>query len=423
MVRLGRLVLVAVVVASGLVVSAPTLAPATPVRAGGELVPDLAMAPIGDFRIEWVNGRRLLRFTAMMVNVGAGHFELRGSRADTSQPMRMTQVTYASTARDAAVVRQIPTDAVASFAGDGHGHWHVNEMMRYDMWGDGGTFRGAKVGFCFLDSDPWATSLPGSNGSYYTGSMCTTTPSSLSNRMGISVGWGDEYEWYLAWQWVDITSVPAGTYTVRASVDPYSFFTESDEVNQCAWARVSFGGVSNAVTVGATGRTCVNDISDSMFAADIAWAYAAGITVGCAPNLFCTSSAVTREQMASFFARAMQLPAATSDYFTDDSGSSHQADINRAAEAGITAGCAPARFCPRATLTREQMASFLARALALPASTTDHFTDDEGSQHEADINRVADAGITGGCAPNRFCPSAIVSRGQMAAFLHRAFGD
>ena len=35
--------------------------------------------------------------------------------------------------------------------------------------------------------------------------------------MGISVGWGDEYEYYLAWQWVDITNVPAGTYTVRAT--------------------------------------------------------------------------------------------------------------------------------------------------------------------------------------------------------------
>ena len=47
-------------------------------------MPDLAVAPLGDFRIEVVNGRRLLRFTAMMVNVGAGHFELRGSRASTS---------------------------------------------------------------------------------------------------------------------------------------------------------------------------------------------------------------------------------------------------------------------------------------------------------------------------------------------------
>ncbi|MGI8830728.1 MAG: hypothetical protein ACR2I5_13295 [Candidatus Limnocylindria bacterium] len=43
------------------------------VAAGAEAVPDLAMAPLSDFQIQWVNGRRMLRFTAMMVNVGDGH--------------------------------------------------------------------------------------------------------------------------------------------------------------------------------------------------------------------------------------------------------------------------------------------------------------------------------------------------------------
>jgi hypothetical protein len=403
------------------------LTPATasliaPRAAGGatELQPDLAMAPLGDFHVEVVNGRRLLRFTAMMVNVGAGHFELRGARASTSQPMRMTQVLYASTARNAAVTQQIPTNAVASFAGDGHGHWHVNEMMRYDMWGTGGTFRGAKVGFCFLDSDPWATTLPGYNGSYYRGSMCSTNPGVLSNRMGISVGWGDEYEYYLAWQWVDITNVPAGTYTVRATVDPYGFFTESNETNQCAWARVRFGASGGSVAVEASARTCVNDISTSIFANDIAWAYDQGITVGCAPNLYCTSSVVSREQMASLLARALRLPTATRDYFSDDNDSDHEGDINRIAAAGITAGCTATRFCPRASVTREQMASFLARAFGLPAATRDYFADDSDSMHEAAINRIAQAGITGGCATSRYCPRSNVTRGQMAAFLHRA---
>ena len=66
------------------------------------------------------------------------------------------------------------------------------------------------------------------------------------------------------------------------------------------------------------------------------------------------------------------------------------------------------------------MASFLVRAFHLPATSTDFFTDDEGSQHEGSINRLAAAGITGGCGPSTFCPRASVTRGQMAAFLHRA---
>ncbi|MGH2384482.1 MAG: S-layer homology domain-containing protein [Candidatus Limnocylindria bacterium] len=419
---MGKRRLAGICLALALAVGA-TLAPGVerqPARAGGERLPDLAMAPLEDFQIQWVNGRRLLRFTAMMVNNGPGHFELRGSLANTSQRMSMRQVIFDDAG---GVAREVATNAVASYAGDGHNHWHVDEMMRYDMWGPSGTFRGAKVGFCFLDSDPWNTALPGARSApFYRASMCSTNPSALSNRMGISVGWGDEYEWYLAWQWVDITSVTPGTYTVRANVDPYGFFIEGNETNQCAWARVSFGGSSNAVSVHSKGSTCVNDIDGSIFADDIAWAYDNGITTGCAPDLFCTESRVTREQMASFLARAMHLPPATRDYFTDDSSSIHEADINRVAEAGITTGCSATRFCPTLVVTREQMASFLARALELPAATRDHFSDDSSSLHQADINRVAEAGVTTGCGGTRYCPTQPVRRGQMAAFLRRAFG-
>ena len=40
---------------------------------------------------------------------------------------------------------------------------------------------------------------------------------------------------------------------------------------------------------------------------------------------------------------------------------------------------------------------------------------------EAAINRVYAAGITSGCGPARYCPTELVTRGQMAAFLQRAF--
>jgi hypothetical protein len=65
------------------------------------------------------------------------------------------------------------------------------------------------------------------------------------------------------------------------------------------------------------------------------------------------------------------------------------------------------------------MAAFLVRALDLPATTTDHFTDDEDSTFEKDIDRLAASGITKGCSATRFCPDDDVTRGQMAAFLHR----
>jgi spore germination protein YaaH len=162
------------------------------------------------------------------------------------------------------------------------------------------------------------------------------------------------------------------------------------------------------------------DIVDSPFRADILWIANNGISAGCGVERFCPKSSVTREQMASFLARALHLPAPTRDWFTDDETTAHEGDINRLAEAGITGGCASGRFCPKASVTREQMASFLARAFDLPRAAADFFGDDNSSQHEGDINRVAQAGITGGCASNRYCPTSTVTREQMAAFLHRA---
>ena len=65
----------------------------------------------------------------------------------------------------------------------------------------------------------------------------------------------------------------------------------------------------------------------------------------------------------------------------------------------------------------------LARGLSLPATTTDRFIDDEGSVFENAINKIAAAGITQGCNPptnNRYCPTDLVTRGQMAAFIKRS---
>jgi hypothetical protein len=70
------------------------------------------------------------------------------------------------------------------------------------------------------------------------------------------------------------------------------------------------------------------------------------------------------------------------------------------------------------------MAAFLARALDLTDDGGGNtFTDDDGSVFEADIAKLAAAGITKGCNPptnDRFCPESNVTRGQMAAFLRRA---
>jgi hypothetical protein len=95
--------------------------------------------------------------------------------------------------------------------------------------------------------------------------------------------------------------------------------------------------------------------------------------------------------------------------------------------AGITRGCNPPvndRYCPGEPVTRGQMAAFLARAYGLSSgASSDLFVDDNGSVFEGDIDKLGMAGVSRGCNPpvnDKFCPDEQVTRGQMAAFLHRA---
>lgn len=169
-----------------------------------------------------------------------------------------------------------------------------------------------------------------------------------------------------------------------------------------------------------SGNTPFTDIVGHPFELDIDWLYDEGITAGCTATTFCPDSTVLRDQMASFLDRALPLPATSIDFFDDDDGNIHEAAINRLAASGITGGCDVREYCPKASVRRDQMASFLTRAFDLGPTTTDFFTDDGGNLHEVQINRLAASGITGGCAPGRYCPTQLVSRGQMAAFLHRA---
>lgn len=172
------------------------------------------------------------------------------------------------------------------------------------------------------------------------------------------------------------------------------------------------------------------DDDGSVHVNGIEWIAAEGITVGCNPpfyDAFCPRSNLTRAQAATFVVRALGLPATDRDFFEDDNGHVLENGVNRVAAAGITVGCNPPandRFCPDEQMTRAQFATFLVRALGLPATDRDFFVDDDGQVLEGAINRLAASGITSGCNPpanDRFCPGRSLTRAETATFLARAF--
>ena len=204
-----------------------------------------------------------------------------------------------------------------------------------------------------------------------------------------------------AYEAVDVTASGTGTMRIQVRHDR---FDATSEPYGLAWALTS----------------PYTDIASSAFYADILFIAQQRITGGCGNRRFCPTASITRGEMAAFLHRALDLPNASGNYFIDDGASIFEPNINAVAEAGIAAGCGANRFCPTRNVTRGEMASFLARAFDVPPSNVDHFTDDNGTLHEDSINAIASAGLAAGCAPARYCPTRPVSREQMAAFLHRA---
>ncbi len=193
--------------------------------------------------------------------------------------------------------------------------------------------------------------------------------------------------------------------------------------------RPNDGEAVDLVKTNGDGRGRFLDDDDSMFETEIDVLAGSGVTAGCNPPLnteFCPTDTVTRGQMAAFLVRALGLTDPGDVDFADDNDSVFEADIARLANAGITRGCNPPDndlFCPDDPVTRGQMAAFLVRALGLTDPGDGEFSDDDGSVFEEDIARLAHAGVTRGCNPpdnDRFCPNDEVTRGEMAAFLVRA---
>ena len=231
----------AVVASLAVVAATPPSALAAPTY------PDLGMARLKDFKIEnTADGRRLLRFTTIIVNVGAGPFEVRGSRASTLVPtMTGHQCIY-----DASTCTLQSTAVTMGWSGDGHNHWHVVGLEEYELDRlDNGALvgTGAKTGFCFYDNTRHDLSLSGAPSSaVYTN--CGAS-SNLSVTMGLSVGWGDTYYWNLAYQWVDITGLAAGRYRLWATADPENWFIEADDTNNFTWVDLQIRGKGSSVRV------------------------------------------------------------------------------------------------------------------------------------------------------------------------------
>lgn len=168
------------------------------------------------------------------------------------------------------------------------------------------------------------------------------------------------------------------------------------------------------------------DDDGSTHEANIEAISAAGITKGCGNGKFCPNDLVTRGELAAFLHRSLRgkIPTGSHKAFSDISSSMFADDIIWLSATGITKGCENGRFCPNDPVSREQIAAFLRRALesSIPTGKPTQFSDVSSSTFASDIAWLSATGITRGCGSEKFCPSEPVTREQLATFLTRALG-
>ena len=150
------------------------------------------------------------------------------------------------------------------------------------------------------------------------------------------------------------------------------------------------------------------------------------IVRGFADGRFGPGAATTRGQFATVLTGVLGLPTPARDPgFADvPAGSTHAGAIAALVTAGHSSGFADGSYRPGQPITRAQVASIVAAALDLDLSRApaSPFADvPDGTTHAAAIAVLADAGVIRGQGGERFGPGDPVTRGQLSTILAGGF--
>ncbi|RSN16445.1 lysyl oxidase [Streptomyces sp. WAC 05977] len=199
-----------------------------------------------------------IRFTSSEENIGDGPLLLYGRRNDVKQP-RMSVRQALRDAQNGSIpadyaAAQRPTRTFTYYEpAMAHQHWHLMNFEHFSLISKQGdvVVTDRKNGFCLGDRFPIADTVkparvPGATGPdaelarRLRANNCRHhEPDALDVLEGISVGYGDDYKYDVDFQWLDITHVPSGRYTLVNTVNGDRTLAEKDYTNNSSSVALS----------------------------------------------------------------------------------------------------------------------------------------------------------------------------------------
>ena len=216
------------------------------------LRPDLRALKARDLSIQTRSDGRQIRFSSALANTGLGPIEVRPSNNHPCPPGQhnSTQILYRDANGNGIYNPRKDTGVSRHRAGcmvyhPYHEHWHFKASARYTLLKPAAA-EGAeqvvvsarrKVSFCLRDSDRVPEFMGRWSYPERYGACARTTP------QGISVGWMDVYQSFLAGQSLPLPKgLKDGIYCLRTVVDPLDQLVETNNDNNSSVRELAIRG-------------------------------------------------------------------------------------------------------------------------------------------------------------------------------------
>lgn len=197
--------------------------------------------------------RRCLRFDQVIANTGEGPFELRYRMEGVATEQQLRQRVYASNG----TFTEFTVDTYEFHATHAHFHYkNFGQALLYRLHPDGRMEKvreSKKNGFCMIDventrfgADAGGLPYKGEAPRTYAFPRCNapTERDEYGTYMvnGISPGWADVYNWFLADQYIEISGVPDGVYVIETVANPIRTVHETTYEDNVARATIRLQG-------------------------------------------------------------------------------------------------------------------------------------------------------------------------------------